>query len=154
LDNDYKKLIYKTVSMSQFFKINVSTVLFNEKREILIQKRSLDEEVYPGLWGIPGGTVETSDSSILDALKREVKEEVGLEISNIVFYKENLVSKEKYGVFYLVFISENFSGEAKALDGTSDVLWLEENNLNDYEFTPTTKETILELFQKGNSNRN
>jgi len=140
--------------MSQFFKINVSTVLFNEKREILIQKRSLDEEVYPGLWGIPGGTVETSDSSILDALKREVKEEVGLEISNIVFYKENLVSKEKYGVFYLVFISENFSGEAKALDGTSDVLWLEENNLNDYEFTPTTKETILELFQKGNSNRN
>jgi len=36
--------------MSKFFKINVSTIIFDNKERILIQKRSMDEEVFPGLW--------------------------------------------------------------------------------------------------------
>ena len=132
--------------MSKFFKINVSTIIFDNKERILIQKRSMDEEVFPGLWGIPGGTVEMSDNSVIEALKREVKEEVDVEISNIVFLQENLVAKEMYGIFYLVFTSKYFSGEPKALDGTSKVLWLEEKQLDNYEFTPTTKKIILESF--------
>jgi len=132
--------------MSQFFKINVSAIIFNSEGKILIQKRSLNEEVFPGLWGIPGGTVEMSDKSVLDALKREVKEEVDVEIDNIILYKENLVAKEMYGVFYLVYVSVCVSGEPKALDGTLEVLWVEENQLDNYEFTPTTKQTILKSF--------
>lgn len=42
--------------MSQDFKVNVSVVIFNNNK-ILIQKRSSDEDVFPGLWGIPGGTL-------------------------------------------------------------------------------------------------
>lgn len=132
--------------MSQFFKINVSAIIFNSEGKILIQKRSLNEEVFPGLWGIPGGTVEMSDKSVLDALKREVKEEVDVEIDNIILYKENLVAKEMYGVFYLVYVSVCVSREPKALDGTLEVLWVEENQLDNYEFTPTTKQTILKSF--------
>ena len=60
--------------------------------------------------------------------------------------QENLVAKEMYGIFYLVFTSKYFSGEPKALDGTSKVLWLKENQLGNYEFTPTTKKIILESF--------
>ncbi len=132
--------------MSNLFRINASTVLFNNEGKVLIQKRSSDEDIFPGLWGIPGGTVEISDGSVTKALKREVKEEVDLEIEDVVFYKENLVTKEMYGICYLVFISRYLSGEAKALDGTTKVLWLEEGQLDDYEFTPTTKETISEYF--------
>jgi mutator protein MutT len=132
--------------MSKFFKINVSTVIFNSEGKILIQKRSPNEEVFPNLWGIPGGTVEMSDKSVVDALKREVKEEVGVEIDNISLYGENLVAKEMYGVFYLVYVSRYMSGEPKALDGTSEVLWVEENQIDNYEFTPTTKKTILKSF--------
>ncbi len=132
--------------MSQFFKINVSAIIFNGEGKILIQRRSLNEEVFPGLWGIPGGTVEMSDKSVLDALKREVKEEVDVEIDDIILYKENLVAKEMYGVFYLVYVSVCVSGEPKALDGTLEVLWVEESQLDNYEFTPTTKKTILKSF--------
>lgn len=132
--------------MSNLFRINASTVLFNNEGKVLIQKRSFDEDIFPGLWGIPGGTVEISDGSVTKALKREVKEEVDLEIEDVVFYKENLVTKEMCGICYLVFISRYLSGEAKALDGTTKVLWLEEGQLDDYEFTPTTKETISEYF--------
>ncbi len=131
--------------MSKFFKINVSTLIFNQGK-VLIQKRSLEEDVFPGLWGIPGGTVEMGETSVVEALKREVREEVDVEIDDIVFYKENLVAKEMYGVLYLVFISNYVSGEPKALDGTAEVLWLEEDKIDNYEFTPTTKKTILEAF--------
>ncbi len=133
--------------MSIFFKINVSTVVFNKEGKILIQRRSLNEDIFPGLWGIPGGTVEMSDVSAVQALKREVKEEVGVEIDNAVLFKENLVAKELYGVLYMVFVSEYLSGEPKALDGTSEVLWLEEDRLDSHEYTPTTKEIMAELFK-------
>lgn len=132
--------------MSKFFKINVSAIISNSEGKILIQKRSLDEDVFPGLWGIPGGTVEISDKSVLDALRREIREEVGVEIDDAVLYKENLVAKEMYGVYYLVYVSTYISGEARALDGTSEVLWIEENQIDNYEFTPTTKKTIFKYF--------
>ncbi len=138
--------------MSKFFKINVSAIIFNGEGKVLIQKRSLDEDVFPGLWGIPGGTVEMSDKSVLDALKREVREEVGVEIDDTVLYKENLVAKEMYGVYYLVYMSTYISGDPRALDGTSEVLWIEENQLDSFEFTPTTKKTILNIFYGKNPN--
>lgn len=133
--------------MSTFFKINVSTVIFNkEKDSVLIQKRSLNEKVFPGYWGIPGGGVEMTDKSAVEALKREVREEVGIEIDDIFFVKENIVAKEIYGVLYIIFVSKYLSGEAKPLEDTDEVYWVKEDELNNYEFTPTIKETISESF--------
>lgn len=132
--------------MVKFFKINVSTVIFNSENKVLIQKRSEDEDIFPGLWGIPGGTTEMTDKSIFDALKREVKEEVDVEIDNINLFKENIVVKELYGVSYMVFISKYVAGEPKPLDGTAEVFWLEEGDLENYEFTPTIKETLNQAF--------
>lgn len=52
--------------------------------QILLVQRAAHEKVYPGCYELPGGHVEDSDKTILDAAVREVTEETGLIVSNIV----------------------------------------------------------------------
>ena len=62
----YKNLPKKTVA--------TAVLLFNKKKELLVLKTH-----YRKYWTLPGGVVE-KDESIMTALLREVKEEIGLEI--------------------------------------------------------------------------
>lgn len=58
------------------FKVNVSCIICNDGKFLLL-KRALDEDIFPSLWGIPGGTVESYDKDLETALSRECMEEVG-----------------------------------------------------------------------------
>jgi mutator protein MutT len=72
---DYIKWIRNKVGHEQII-LNFSGVcIVNDKGEILLQKRSDNEE----LWGFPGGAVELGES-IEEAMLREVKEETGLDV--------------------------------------------------------------------------
>lgn len=53
-----------------------------EPRLLLLHRASAD--AYGDLWDFPGGSVEESDETIVDAVKREVKEETGLQVTEIV----------------------------------------------------------------------
>lgn len=140
--------------MSKMFKVNVSTVVFNDNGQVLIQKRSKDEDIFPGMWGIPGGTIEMKDVSVRNALKREVREEVMIEIDDIEFFRENIVAKEIYGVVYLVFISKYASGKAGFSQEVEEIRWVKKTEIDNYNFTPTTKEIIKEAYErKYSSNR-
>jgi len=52
------------------------TLLQREERFLLVQ-RSVDDSL-GGKWELPGGAVETADGTLLDAAKRELREETGL----------------------------------------------------------------------------
>lgn len=53
--------------------------LVREGRVLLVHRRT-DKRVRPGLWDLPGGVVEPGESE-LDALARELREELGVEVS-------------------------------------------------------------------------
>jgi 8-oxo-dGTP pyrophosphatase MutT (NUDIX family) len=53
-----------------------------EPRLLLLHRASAD--AYGDLWDFPGGSVEESDETIIDAVKREVMEETGLHVSEIM----------------------------------------------------------------------
>ena len=55
-------------------------VLIDDNDQILILKRSEDLEKFAGEWDLPGGHTDDDESDIT-ALKREVKEETGLDIT-------------------------------------------------------------------------
>lgn len=59
--------------------------IINNKKEILITKRSRNKKKHPSLWEIPGGHISSGETSE-KGLEREIKEEVGIDISE----------KEKY----------------------------------------------------------
>lgn len=133
--------------MAKFFKVNVSAVIFNDDK-ILILKRAMDEEVFPGLWGIPGGTVEMTDETLDSALDREVLEEVGIKINNFQMIQNNIRVKEMYGMVYIVFAADYVSGEPKAMEGTEQVSWMNYEDIDKLEFTPKTVDVIKMAYER------
>ncbi len=62
-----------------------SVVLLNEKNEMLLYLRDNKKSIpYPLYWSTLGGHVE-EDETPLQALRREVREEIGFEVENPVF---------------------------------------------------------------------
>jgi nucleoside triphosphatase len=64
------------------FRVIVVGIVQNELGEYLICKMPKGRGVFPGQWGLPGGGIE--DGEMMEAaLRRELKEELGTEISDI-----------------------------------------------------------------------
>ena len=55
--------------------------IFTTNKKILLQKRALTKKVFPGLWDISVAGHIGAGESVLNAAKREVFEEIGLELS-------------------------------------------------------------------------
>jgi 8-oxo-dGTP diphosphatase len=49
-------------------------------RRVLLALRSPNKRAYPGVWDLPGGVVEAGESE-LEALARELEEELGVKIA-------------------------------------------------------------------------
>jgi 8-oxo-dGTP diphosphatase len=82
----------------EFDKITVKVFLINEKGEMLMQLRDEKPSIfYPGYWDLLGGGAEKGESA-LEAITREVKEEIGLGIQDI----------KKFGYFDLFEKKETF----------------------------------------------
>ena len=61
------------------FTVTAGAVIFNDKREVLLLKHRF--RAGSG-WGLPGGFLEKGEQTI-DALRRELREEVGLEVEDV-----------------------------------------------------------------------
>ena len=62
------------------FAIAVKAFIINGKGEILTVKRPSHVPHAPGVWDIPGGRLDPIDEDPFDGVKRETKEETGLDI--------------------------------------------------------------------------
>ncbi len=83
--------------------------IINDNNEILVQKRHPKKETFPNLWAISvAGHVRSGENSI-DAVKRELKEELGQKIddSNIKFLF-TLKRKQPYKNHFLNVIDDVF----------------------------------------------
>ena len=61
------------------YHLSVNVILENEEGHILLLKRSHDSLINPGRWDLPGGKVDACEN-FQDAIHREVKEEIGLDV--------------------------------------------------------------------------
>lgn len=61
------------------FKLTVHVWIINSNNELLIQKRVKTKKVFPNLWAQTVGTVISGETP-LQGMKREVKEELGLDV--------------------------------------------------------------------------
>ncbi len=74
--------------------------IINSEKKILIQKRAPQKKLEPNLWAMTGGSVIKGESS-LDTIKRETKEELGIELEvekaiKIHHYKTGNVWLDEY----------------------------------------------------------
>ena len=101
------------------------TAIVIKDGKYLITQRSKDKKRFPSMWTVPGGRLETGDyislpkdtenswyNVIEKALKREVLEEVGIEIGNIQ-YITSIAAIYPDGIPSLIisFYADHTSGE-------------------------------------------
>lgn len=84
--------------------------IINSEKKILIQKRAPQKRLEPNLWAMTGGSVIKGESA-LDTIKRETKEELGIELEvekaiKIHHYKTGNVWLDEYIVEQEINLSD------------------------------------------------
>jgi 8-oxo-dGTP diphosphatase len=108
--------------------------LIKKNGKFLVLKRSFEDDYMPGYWDLPGGTIKFQEN-IIDALKREIREEVGVKakIGKILFCYDFPSGLERHQ-FIIIYDCEYLSGEVKLnLEDHEEFKWVDLNEVKDLE---------------------
>jgi len=79
----------------------VGAFIKDKKNRLLLVKKSNKESIDPGLWTVPGGKINPTEH-IIEGLKREIMEEVNLELNLFTWIGEDVL--EDMGLFFTLNI--------------------------------------------------
>ena len=123
-------------------------VIINSEDEILISRRSAEQH-QGNKWEFPGGKVEDNES-VSAALRREIKEELGIQVQSESFlteitheYQVDDPAKSKK-VKLEVYEVRDWLGEPQGMED-QPTRWVKREELVDIEF-PTANKAIVELL--------
>ncbi|TSC90132.1 MAG: NUDIX hydrolase [Microgenomates group bacterium Gr01-1014_5] len=135
--------------------ISVTAIIFKDDK-FLITKRAAHKKVHPNRWTVPGGKVTVDDYKNLpqtvpsawyypfeNALSREVKEEVALEIKNIQFLIDMTLSAGDIPMLVLSYYAEYVSGDVKHDEDTVDSAWVTVEEAKKYDLIEGIYEEIV-----------
>jgi 8-oxo-dGTP pyrophosphatase MutT (NUDIX family) len=136
--------------MVNVFKVIVSVFVRDETGRLLVIKRSEQEENFPGMYAIPGGTIEIKDSEELQLdvvesnLIREVLEETNVKIKVGRWLESTAMFKNGLGRLFLFFEGEldGDSPELMTSDETPEVFWANPEALDIEKCTPTLRKYL------------
>lgn len=140
-----------------------ATAIIIKDGKYLIAKRSENEKAMPGLWTVPGGKLEVEDYSKLPKdtgdhwynvaeklLKREVKEEVNLEIKNIQYLTSiSFIRPDNIPVVILSFHADYAGGEVELEEeALTEFAWVTLSEAKNYKLIEGIYEEIEMLEKK------
>lgn len=118
---------------------------------ILIVKKVEGSHIDAGLWTVPGGKVD-QDENILQAVRREVAEEVSIAIESCEWLGEDVFQHGDNGLWYhgqhfycplgkrpKVFLE---------VGSFTDYCWISRKELDDHEYHPNIKTRLIEVFDR------
>lgn len=143
--------------------------IIQEGGKVILGKKAKGRPPYPNVWHTPGGGTEDKELSekLFNArdfdndyfhqeLKREMKEELGVEIKNI----KNIVpefrdipreaeTENKEGelthYYFLEYFCDYAGGELKPDDDLAEAKWMSKDELKAISLTPPSQEMYREL---------
>ncbi len=144
----------------------VVTGIVVKDNKYLIAKRSEGEAAFPGLWTVPGGKItpedyvntpkDTADSwyNVLEeAVVREVREEVGLEVEKIRYLLSLCYMRsDSIPTMIISFYCDYKSGDVSLSEELTEHAWVSVDELGNYQFVPGLREEIElvdELLRSG-----
>jgi len=118
-------------------------VITDAQQRILIALRP-DDVHQGGLWEFPGGKLENAET-VEQALKRELFEELGIQLTGLRPLVEIKHDYSDKVVLLDVYWVDGFEGEAQGKEGQA-VRWVTAGQLSDYQF-PAANKAIVEAIQ-------
>lgn len=122
----------------ELHRIAITAIIYNDKGEYLVTKRSPTKKAFPDKWTVPGGGLEVDDyindtpttsagqwyGALEKTLRREVREEVNVEIEKPIYLMDLIfIRPDNIPVLVLSYYAKYLSGEVKLDDDAVDYKW-------------------------------
>jgi 8-oxo-dGTP diphosphatase len=129
--------------------LGAAALVIHDGRVLLIRRGQAPDA---GEWSIPGGGVELGEA-IEDALRREVREETGLEIAVGDFLEiYQRVDRDADGAVRFHFVVLDYrctviGGALRAGDDAADAAWVDPADLDRYAVADSIRRVIARAWQ-------
>ncbi len=131
--------------MSDIKRIQVAVgIVFNDSGKVLVGQRVVKDQ-YFAKWEFPGGKIEAGET-VQQALKREFKEEVGIDLGASAAYMEIQHDYPDRHVNLFVHTVREFVGEVTPLEGQA-LQWVAIGELKYLDFLQGNQAMIEKLEQ-------
>ena len=163
----HRYMVVYTESMENkhLHEVAVTAIVVKEGK-YLITKRSSNKKRFPGRWTVPGGKLETDDYihlqretndywyNVLEkVLRREVQEEVGITITNIIYVTSlATVHADGYPSLVISCMADYESGDITLQkDETDEYAWITSAEAKNYDLIDGIYDEIVmaEKLRKG-----
>ncbi len=131
-------------------KVIAAGILLKDGKVLIIQ-RSNDDDSFPGLWEVPSGKKEELEP-VDAAVKREVKEEIGIDVEIVkpltVFNFKTEKDTEIRDATQINFLVKPVeTAEVKLSDEHQGSAWIEEEEIDRYDISSETKAALHAAFK-------
>lgn len=128
--------------------LGVGALIFENNKILLVERAG---EPLKGWWSLPGGVVETGET-LEQAIRREIREETGLEVGPLKFLEiferimPDAAGKPEYHYVLVDYMCHPAGGELRAGDDAGRVAWFTESELGGLRITEGTPRVIARGF--------
>ena len=134
----------------ELHRIALTAIIYKVENDVikyLITKRSEDKKAFPGKWTVPGGGLETDDytnlkpttesnqwyNAVENALRREIKEEVNLEVGKLEYLLDiAFIRPDNIPVVILSYYGPYKFGEIKLDEDNTEYAWVTFEEAKEY----------------------
>jgi 8-oxo-dGTP pyrophosphatase MutT (NUDIX family) len=135
------------IQNKELHRISLTAIIHKDGKYLLV-RRALTKKAFPGKWTVPGGGLEVDDYinlpktthdhwyfAIENSLRREVREEAGIEMANKVNYLLDItfIRPDGVPVVILSYYADYQSGEVKLNEENIDFAWVSFEEAKGYD---------------------
>ncbi|ODA39241.1 8-oxo-dGTP diphosphatase MutT [Desulfosporosinus sp. BG] len=120
----------------------VTAAIILKNNKVLIAQRVPSDKL-AGKWEFPGGKIELGETP-QECLKREIKEELDVDITVLNFFGESIFAYPSGTIKLMAFWCKWISGEF-TLKVHSQIVWVDRHELGLYDFAPADISLVEKL---------
>ena len=130
--------------------IGVGAIIIDRGRALVVRRAT---EPLKGEWSIPGGVLELGET-LRTGVVREAKEETGLDVVPVEVLEvyDRIVAdadgRTRYHYVLIDYLCELAGGELRAASDVSEVRWITEAELREFQIADSAEEVIRRGFRK------